>query len=319
MASPFVKYLRPDHRIEAWQVFCTDAGFNEIQPGSDYPPRPFTHPQTFRTHLTDLAVGRTLEEFQVVYIHAGRGRFCTPPGPARAAFGGTALLLFPGVPHAYEPDPETGWEEYWVGFDGEYPRSLWQQGFIFPEQSMFHVGPRAELIHDYHQLFDEMMREAAGFQLRAGALAMHVLGSVLAWSMEEQVRAEAPCGDRHTEMRGTLEKLPGYSRETLLMKQALACMESHIYDHLSVEDLVAEVGVGYNQLRDAFVKNMGEAPYEHFLHMKIERAKQLLESTTAQVKDVAFTLGFQSPYYFSRLFRQKAGVAPREWKQTCAR
>ena len=47
--------------------------------------------------------------------------------------------------------------------------------------------------------------------------------------------------------------------------------------------------------------------------MKIEKAKELLKIGNASVKEVSFTLAFDSPYYFSRLFKSKTGVSPSKW------
>ena len=181
MASPFIKYLSPETRSDAWQIYCTDAGFNDVSPGGPYPPRPELHPPAFTCNLTDLTVGRVLEEFQIVYITGGRGLLSMPGRTAEMleVSRGSAFLLLPGVPHAYRPDPETGWQEYWIGFDGEYPRQLWREGALGRGSVVFQPGLRATLIQDFDSVFQEMAEEARGFQLRAGALVMHILGSVV--------------------------------------------------------------------------------------------------------------------------------------------
>ena len=39
-------------------------------------------------------------------------------------------MLFPGVWHRYQPDPKTGWHEFWIGFDGETARNWQKNKFI---------------------------------------------------------------------------------------------------------------------------------------------------------------------------------------------
>lgn len=65
-----------------------------------------------------------LQEYQVVYITAGKGRFQSGSDRSRVVVPGTVLLLYPGVPHRYCPDRGTGWDEFWVGFNGAYARTL---------------------------------------------------------------------------------------------------------------------------------------------------------------------------------------------------
>jgi AraC-like DNA-binding protein len=56
-------------------------------------------------------------------------------------------------------------------------------------------------------------------------------------------------------------------------------------------------------------------PYQYYIQIKIDRACRLLEQTDISIKEAAWTLGFDDPYYFSRLFKQKTGIPPSEWKQ----
>lgn len=54
----------------------------------------------------------------------------------------------------------------------------------------------------------------------------------------------------------------------------------------------------------------GQTTQQHIHHALIERAKQLLLTTSLSVNETAFQLGFEYPQYFSRLFKSKTGVSP---------
>ena len=56
-----------------------------------------------------------------------------------------------------------------------------------------------------------------------------------------------------------------------------------------------------------FFKETGYAPMNYFLHMKIDRACQLLLHTNMKINQVALKLGFDDPYYFSRIFKKIVG------------
>lgn len=54
----------------------------------------------------------------------------------------------------------------------------------------------------------------------------------------------------------------------------------------------------------------GQTTQQHIHHALIERAKQLLLTTSLSVNETAFQLGFEYPQYFSRLFKSKTGLSP---------
>ncbi len=73
------------------------------------------------------------------------------------------------------------------------------------------------------------------------------------------------------------------------------------------------LGVSPSHLNAVFKSYTAMTPYQYFISIKIRKAKELLESGALPIKEVAFRLGFDDPYYFSRLFRKKTGVAPSRW------
>jgi AraC-like DNA-binding protein len=54
-------------------------------------------------------------------------------------------------------------------------------------------------------------------------------------------------------------------------------------------------------------------PYQYFIQLKISKAESLLENDIS-IKEAAYNLGFNDQFYFSRLFKNKTGVTPSEWK-----
>jgi AraC-like DNA-binding protein len=54
----------------------------------------------------------------------------------------------------------------------------------------------------------------------------------------------------------------------------------------------------------------GQTAQQHLHYALIEKAKQLLLSTSLTVNEAAFQLGFEYPHYFTRLFKSKTGLTP---------
>ena len=107
------KYLIVNERDKRFGLSVTTVGFQAIGAGSVYPPR--NHPDAY--YFT-AQKGRVLHEYQLVYITKGRGTFASDTTPSVDISKGQILFLFPGQWHTYAPLQKTGWNEYYIGFEG---------------------------------------------------------------------------------------------------------------------------------------------------------------------------------------------------------
>ena len=77
-----------------------------------------------------------------------------------------------------------------------------------------------------------------------------------------------------------------------------------------VEQLANDSHVGYSHFRRMFKKYTGLSPAQYHLKLRLQKARELLLTTNLSVKQIAYELGFQSNYYFTRIFTQKMGDTP---------
>ena len=81
---------------------------------------------------------------------------------------GTVVMLFPDEWHTYAPDPETGWEEWWVGFRGENIDRRVAEGFFSPKTPLLHIGHSAGIVSCYQEIIRSAEEERKGFQQLTG-------------------------------------------------------------------------------------------------------------------------------------------------------
>jgi AraC-like DNA-binding protein len=282
----FSSYLTWSDDDEARGLFCTDVGRAEVPPGSPYPPRLEGHPSIYRP----VATGRVLNDYQLIYVTRGRGIFISE-GRESPVEEGTVIAVFPDLRHAYHPDPATGWEEYWVGFNGAAADRLLSSGFHGPERPLHRIGLQPSILSIFEEVFQAVGAQAPFYQLRAGALVLQMLAEIY--------RLE-----RESEQRGDTEQL---------VDRAKFLMRENVYGTVSLDEIGDRLGAGKARFYEAFKSYTGMTPYQFFINLKINRAKELLGQEGASVKEAAFRLGFEDPYYFSRLFRKKTGLSPSAW------
>lgn len=83
----------------------------------------------------------------------------------------------------------------------------------------------------------------------------------------------------------------------------------------SLDYFSAKMHISSNYLTDLLKKETGYTAKDHINNFVIEKAKTLLLNNNESVSGIAFTLGFNYPHYFSRLFKNKTGMTPQEYRQ----
>ena len=81
--------------------------------------------------------------------------------------------------------------------------------------------------------------------------------------------------------------------------------------HWSSNDVVTALGVGREQAIRLFKRYQGFAPGDWLQRCRMEEAMHLLRFSDLQIREIANTVGYQDPYYFSRIFKKPKAVAQR--------
>jgi AraC-like DNA-binding protein len=84
----------------------------------------------------------------------------------------------------------------------------------------------------------------------------------------------------------------------------------------SVEDLADKLGVSRVQLYRKVKAIIGINISDHINNVKLEKAAELLKSNEMNISEIAYSLGFSSPNYFSTAFKNKFGISPKEYKSS---
>jgi AraC family transcriptional activator of pobA len=82
----------------------------------------------------------------------------------------------------------------------------------------------------------------------------------------------------------------------------------------SVAWCAAELHLSPNYFGDLIKKETGKSPQEYIQEKVIDIAKEKIFDTTKSVSEIAYTLGFKYPQHFSRLFKQRVGYTPNEYR-----
>jgi len=127
----------------------------------------------------DTLKGRIFDEYQLVYISEGKGRFYTSREEYVEVKGGDVFLLRPSVWHNYYPDTASGWVEHWIGFRGGVIDDRFTHGFFPDNKPLYKVGVRIELINFFTEAIEVAQREETHYQQYLAGIVNHLLGLIL--------------------------------------------------------------------------------------------------------------------------------------------
>jgi len=284
----FVKYINASQLDKEWGLYLTVAGFAQIPPSLVYPPR--IHPGGY---FFTWDKGRILQEYQLNYITEGSGIFETSEGQFQVV-PGSMLILRPGMWHRYKPDQNTGWNEHYIGFNGDFCTNLFQEGFFQVSKPVLFVGFQEGLLKLFFEIIQLVKEEKTGHQQVSSANTILILSNILSVVRNQE--------------------FAGKSIERKIRKACLYFREN-LNSSVNIEKLSADMNVGYSYFRQMFRKYTGISPTQYHLSLRIQKARDLLVSTDLSFKEIANELGFESYFYFSRIFKDKMGKSPMEFRK----
>ncbi|MDR1900133.1 MAG: AraC family transcriptional regulator [Treponema sp.] len=283
----FMRYITCSREDEKLGMICTDAGYTRVKPYAAYPPNINAHPAAFRK----IAEGRILPEFQIAYIASGEGIF-EAEGVTYRVVPGSILIMFPGRRHRAKPVFETGWDEYWVGFNGPFFTRMIEEGILSRDRVFLEVGLRNHILSIYDEIYEEVTTQRPLYQLKACSAILSLIAEIL--SRERRMVQ------------------PDYYEA--VVEKAKCLMELNIYGAINMSNIAKQIGISPSKLNGIFKTYTSMTPYQYYINIKIHRAQSLLEDNIP-VKEAAYRMGFVDQYHFSRVFKNKTGISPSRWKK----
>jgi len=275
---------------EARGMCLLNTGSTRIEKNSQYPPT--AHPSHHNFSWQD---GRVLQEYQLIYITRGGGLF-ESERCRQEVTEGSIILLQPGERHRYRPHAHSGWDETWVGFRGNMIDDIirdchWRSG-----QAVFNIGFSDTIVNLFNDINSFSKAAKPGYQPVISGAVIYLLGLIAAGAQTPSPGAG-----------GTKEEM---------VSRARAIFRERLCDRISPEQVAAELQVSYSLFRKTFKQQTGIAPGQYLLDLKMQLARQLLADPTKLIKEIAYELNMDSPLYFCKLFKDKFGVTPSEYRRS---
>jgi AraC family transcriptional regulator len=107
-------------------------------------------------------------------------------------------------------------------------------------------------------------------------------------------------------------KLPGSKLSETAIQIVCDYIEANLCTQLTLEDLAALVYLSPFHFARCFKASMGLAPHQYVIARRMELAKRLILTTTINVAEIAWSIGYENISHFRRLFTMHIGMTPGE-------
>lgn len=239
---------------------------------------------------------RVLNEYRLIYITRGAGYFESASYSKVRLTAGMMAMLFPGEWHTFHPDLESGWDCYWVGFNGINIDNKIRNSFFAFRHCIYRVGVDDKIVTTFQDILEIIEKENKGYQQFAAGLVDSLIGRI--YYMNEN-------------------KSTGESFIVRVINQAKGIMKEEAPNEMTVEEIAVSLGVSYSMFRREFKRLCGISPGQYRLEQKLVKATELLVSTNDCIAEIARKLHFESIGQFSAFFKKKKGVSPLEYRKNC--
>lgn len=204
------------------------------------------------------------------------------------------FILPPGKPHAYGADKQRPWTIYWIHFTGEHA-SIYSQGATTPEEISPAVNSRImERNSIFEEIYNTLQQSFDQESLRyASSLLHYYLATMRYLRLYRQATPET----------------------TSISQAVIHYLREHIEKKVTLAQIAQYMGYSPSHLSMVFHRETGHSPLQYLNLIRIETACQWLSTTTMKINQICHKVGFDDPYYFSRLFKQYTGCSPKLYRQ----
>jgi AraC-like DNA-binding protein len=207
---------------------------------------------------------------------------------------GDYFVIPKGMHHSYHTEEENPWTIFWCHFKGEQSDELVKR--IFEKYGAYKstVGFLQERIDLFNQLYTNLEQGYSYDNLTYNNLLF--LNFLSSFIFQEKFKPVLP------------EKTDN------VIERSIFFMQRNIEKTLSLADIANYVNCSASHFSAIFKKNTGFPPIEYFNQLKIQKACQFLQFTKLRIREIAFQVGIDDPYYFTRLFTKTMGYSPKEYR-----
>jgi len=265
------------------------------------------HPELFNIYITHIGYfpkaafhyrerRKGCEDNILIYCLQGKGHYIVDN--KRFEVHSNQFILIPATDKytRYWADNDDPWTIYWVHFTGDKIDSFNKSLNLSISRGPVNIPFNENAIAIWQNIYQTL---EMGYSLENINSACFCLYHIIATFLMPERHIQHDKDD-----------------EGDIITKTIHNMRNNLNKKLSVEDMAGKHSLSVSHFSNLFRKATGMPPIDYFIHLKMQKACQLLYANGAKIKVVAAELGYEDPYYFSRIFKKYIGSSPEQYRIT---
>ena len=199
-------------------------------------------------------------------------------------------------PLVYWSDTEDPWSIYCVHFTSDALQAFNRAYHIVPEQGPQYIPHNEKGIRIWEEMYENLSRGYSPENLMNTNLCLYHLIATFVFSQQQNQNSSSP--------------------EKAIIRETIDYMKNNLDKTIRIEDFADLNKYSVSHFSKLFRLTTGMSPIEYFIHLKMQKACQLLYTEDSRVKQIAALLGYDDPYYFSRLFKKYMNTSPETYRKS---
>lgn len=227
------------------------------------------------------------------YILSGKGSFKID-GKTHFLTKNDCFILPRGIPVKYYADTDEPWEYIWIGLSGTQLESYLGRSTLMNSFTL-HLQEKSK--------FAEQFIYLVKFYEKIEVLQDDLLLLSETYKLLYLLTSEYP------------QKEQRMSPRQEIFMQACQYIESHYDTKISIESLAQLLGINRTYLHRIFKDLIGISPQNFILNLRMQKSCQLLENSDYSISEIAYSVGYDDPFNFSKAFHKHQKISPSEYRK----
>jgi AraC-like DNA-binding protein len=228
----------------------------------------------------------------VEFVARGRGTLSLQ-GQTVSLLPGVVFSYGPRVPHTIASDADRPLVKYFVDFTGPQAGRILSEHGLAPGTVVQVASPDAIL-----RIFDDLIANGTEGSRYSPSICA-TLVELLVLKIAEAKLVDQTC---HTPAFATYQTCREFIRGNYLVLKTL-------------EEIAEACHVDEAYLCRLFRRFDSQSPYQYLMRLKMSEAARRLQRQSKLTKEIAYDLGFDNSFHFSRVFKRVFGLSPKAFRQ----